>query len=343
MPSQISIANIYELLGKGGTNVQGDNLSLRSSAIGLTPAVNILNVSASYNLYGNSNPYSPVGPNTTSMGNISDWQSTDFDDASMRFKFNPLANITADLMGDKTQFPRTFPHNLGTLGVRMNNTATSAGSVTGTFQYGASSHTTWTSVAVGDSYKLPNLANVSATICIWFKPTTPAANRNWIWADMDAVNDFNPYRGWWLGYTPANKLEFNRGDGNGSSSGNRRSFVGSATFDGVNDRWQFVSIIISNNQNTATSSTNWMYAYVFNGTTHVWSNGASILTASPGTGGAMAWSADSGTETTNCMIINPSAPSGTGFIHELGHMYVFDSALTQTQVEYVREMTDIYT
>ena len=343
MPSQISIANIYELLGRGGTNVQGDNLSLRSSAIGLTPAVNPLNVSAEYNKYGNSNPYSPVGPNRTSMGNISDWQSTDFDDANMRFKFNPLAGITAELMGDKTQFPRTFPYNLGALGVRMNNNSTSAGSFPGTFAYGASSHTTWTSVASGDSYKIPNVSNVSSTICVWFKPTVNAANRNWIWADMDAVNDFNPYRGWWLTYNNSNKIEFNRGDGLGGASGNRRSFIGSSTFNGTGNYWQFATIIISNNNNTATTSTNWMYAYVWNGSAYVWSNGASVLTASPGSGGAMAWSADSGLETTNCMIVNPSGPSGTGLVHELGHMYVFNSALTQTQAEYVREMTDIYT
>lgn len=341
MPSQISIANIYELIGKGGTNVQGDNLSLRSSAIGLTPAVNPLNVSATYNKYGNSDPYSPVGPNMTSMGNISDWQSTDFDDALMRFKFNPLAGIGAELMGDRTQFQRTFPNNLGTLGLRMNNTATSTGSVPGTYAYGASSYTTWTSVAVGDSYKLPNINGASSTICIWFKPTVNAANRNWIWADMDAVNDFNPYRGWWLTYNLSNKLEFSRGDGLGNTSGNRRSFIGNATFDGTGNYWQFVSIIISKDSNVATTTTNWMYAYVWNGTSYVWSNGGAVLVASPGGGGAMAWSADSGTETTNCMIINPSV--GNGLVHELGHMYIFDGALSQTQVEYVREMTDIYT
>jgi hypothetical protein len=343
MPSQIKLSEIYELVGRGGSNVQGDNLSLRSSAIGLTPAVNELNVSATYNLYGNAAPYSPIGPNRTSMGSISDWMSTDFDDASMRFKFNPLAGIAAELMGDRTQFPRTFPNNLGgALGIRMNNTATSAGSVPGTFAYGVSSYTTWTSVASGDSYKLPNISATSATICIWFKPTTPASgNRNWIWADMDAINDFNPYRGWWLAYTSANILEFNRGDGLGNTSGNRRSFAGSATFNGSAAKWQFAAIIISNSDNTASSTSNWMYAYVWNGSAYVWSNGATTIAGSPGSGGAMAWSVDSGTETTNCMIINPLV--GTGFQHELGHMYVFGGALTQTQVEYVRDMTDTYT
>jgi hypothetical protein len=276
------------------------------------------------------------------MGSISDWMSTDFDDASMRFKFNPLSGIEADLMGDKAAFPRTFPYNKGVLGVQMNSSGVSAGSIPGTLAYGQSSYTTWTSVAPGDSYKIPNISGTSVTICVWFKPTAPATGaRNWIWADMDALNDFSPYRGWWLAYSSVNQLEFNRGDGGGTTSGDRKSFFG-ATFDGSGTRWQFAAIIISNDSNVLSSSTNWMYAYKWNGSAYVWSNGATN-SVSPGSGTAMAWSVDSGTETTNCMIINPSGPSNTGFIHELGHLYVFSGALSQTQVEYVRDMTDLYT
>ena len=103
MPGQISISGIYEILGKGGTKVQGDNLSLRSTAIATSPAVNPNNISATYNLYGNADGFSPIGNNITSMGNIYDWSSlgggTDFDDNGLVFKFNPTAGIEADLIG----------------------------------------------------------------------------------------------------------------------------------------------------------------------------------------------------------------------------------------------------
>lgn len=344
MPGQISISSIYETLGKGGTNVQGDNLSLRSTAIGTSPAVNPGNISATYNVYGNGDGFSPVGNNTTSMGNIYDWSSigggSDFNDNGLVFKFNPTANIEADLIGNSVDHPRTFPYNVGVLGIKMNNTNVTAGSVSGTLSYGASSYTTWTSVAPGTSFKVPNVSNTSMTICMWFKPTTPSTNRNFLHTDVPAINSFNPYRGVYLTYTTANKIDFSRGDGGGTASSDRRTFTSSATFNGTSGKWQFVTIIVSNNLDTAATTTNWMYSYIWNGSAYAWSNGATI---NSGTAVAMAFSADSGTETTNTMAINAAGSAGNGLVHELGHLYIFNRALSQTEAEYVREMTDLYT
>lgn len=341
----ISIANIYELLGKGGVPSVGDNLSLADCTIGTHPYYDPNNANAAYNLVGNAWGYAPQGDNTISMGNINTYQLAGYftnnsSPAIMLFKFSPPADIAADLYGDNTSYPQTFPYNKGQLGVKMNNTNVSSGGIAGTYAYGVNSYTTWTSVAAGDSYKIPNAGSNSATICFWFKPVTPGTNRNFLWADADAVGDVNPYRGWWLQYNSNNTVGFSRGDGTGAASSDRYSFTGTATFDGSGDYWQFAAVTISNNSNTIGTSTNYMWAYVWNGLSYTWSNGTTYLS---GTGGAMAWSADSGTETTNCFIINPLGNTSNGLQFDLGHLYIFNGVLSTTQVEYVRETTDSYT
>jgi hypothetical protein len=317
-------------------------MSLADCVIGTAPDVDPLGVDSTYNVVGNAWGYNPTGDNTISMGNISDW-STPFSNNSlpqMRFKFSPPADIAADLYGDNTSYPRTFPFNKGELGVKMNNNNVEDGGIAGTYTYGVDSYTTWTSVAVGDSYKFPSAGSNSATICFWFKPITPEVNSNFLWADADAIGDVNPYRGWWIQYNDTNTVGFSRGDGGGSAASDRYSFTSSATFDGSGDYWQFCAILVSYDENTITTGTNYVWAYVWNGRSYAWSNGATFLS---GTGGAMTWSADSGTETTNCFIINPLATTSAGMTADLGHLYVFDGELSTTQVEYVRELTDGYT
>jgi hypothetical protein len=342
MPSQISITNIYELLGKSGAGSVGDNMSLADCVIGTAPDVDPLNVDSAYNVVGNAWGYNPTGDNTISMGNISDW-STPFSNNSlpqMRFKFSPPADIAADLYGDNTSYPRTFPFNKGELGVKMNNTNVGDGGIAGTYDYDVNSYTTWTSVAVGDSYKFPSANSTSATICMWIKPVTPSTARNFIWADIVSIGTVNPYRGWWAQYNTNNTIGFNRGDGTGGAASDRYSFTGSATFDGSGDYWQFLAFLVSNDENTVSTGTNYMWAYVWNGRSYAWSNGATYLS---GSGGAMAWSSDSGTETTSCMANNPLGNTSNGLDYDMGHFYVFNGELSTTQVEYVRELTDDYT
>lgn len=342
----ISITNIYEILGKGGTGSPGDNLSLAHCVLGTPPSVNPNNVSATYNVVGNAWGYSPIGANTISMGNIQSYYNAgDFinnTNPRMYFKFAPTADIAADLYGDNISYPRTFPYNQSQLGVKMNNTNVTGGGILGTYTYAANSYTTWTSVAAGDSYKFPNAANNSATICFWFKPAVQASNRNFLWADADAVGDVNPYRGWWLQYNTGNTIGFSRGDGTGAASSDRYSWTGTAVFDGSGDFWQFAAVLVSNDENTVSTGTNYMWGYAYSSRTGTWSwtNGATYLS---GTAGAMAWSGDSGTETTNCMIINPLGNTSAGLVMDIGHIYVFNGELTTTQVEYVRELTDGYT
>lgn len=341
----IAISTIYERLGKGTPSV-GDNLSLARSVIGSPPLVNPNNVSSLYNRYGNAWGYAPQGDHNISMNTADSYYSAgDFKNDSspkMLFKFVPPSDIAADLYGDEPTYSATYPFNKGALGIKMNNTNVADGGIAGTYAYDINSYTTWTSVAPGDSYKVPNSSNRSATICFWFKPVVQATNRNFLWADADAMNDLNPYRGWWIQYNSTNTVGFNRGDGDGSAASDRYSFTSSATFDGSGDYWQFCAILVSYNENTITTGTNYVWAYVWNGRSYAWSNGATFLS---GTGGDMEWSADSGTETTNCFIINPQATASPniGFVADLGHMYVFDNELSTTQVEYVRELTDDYT
>lgn len=343
MPSQISIANIYEILGKSGTATAGDNLSLADCVIGTTPAVNPNNVSSVYNVFGNAWGYSPIGDNTISMGNVSDYYSAgDFGNGNppVRFKFTPTANIAADLIGDAASYPNTFPYNIGQLGVKMNNTNVSAGGISGTYSYPVNGYTTWTSVAAGQSYKFPNATNTSATICFWFKPTIQASNRNFFWSDIDAIGDVNPYRGWWLQLNTTGTIGFNRGDGQGAAASDRYSFTTSGVF--ASGQWQFCAIMISRNENTISTTTNYAWSYVYSTRTSTWSwvNGATFLS---GTGVAMAYSGDSGTENTNCMAFNPQGNTSLGLVMDVGHVYVFSGELSTTQVEYVRELTDSYT
>jgi hypothetical protein len=339
----IAISTIYERLGKGTPSV-GDNLSLARSVIGSPPSVNPNNVSSLYNTYGNAWGNAPQGDHNISMNTADSYYSAgDFkNDGSpkMQFKFVPPADIEADLYGDEPTYSATYPFNKGALGIKMNNNNVTPGGILGTYTYGVDSYTTWTSVAAGDSYKVPSTSNNSATICFWFKPITPEVNSNFLWADADAVGDVNPYRGWWIQYNDTNTVGFSRGDGGGSASGDRYSFTSSATFDGSGEYWQFCAILVSYNENTITTGTNYVWAYVWNGRSYAWSNGATFLS---GTGGAMTWSADSGTETTNCFIINPLATTSAGMTADLGHLYVFEGELSTTQVEYVRELTDGYT
>ena len=342
MPSQISITNIYELLGKSGAGSVGDNMSLADCVIGTAPDVDPLSVDSAYNVVGNAWGYNPTGDNTISMGNISDW-STPFGNNSlpaMRFKFSPPADIAADLYGDNTSYPRTFPFNKGELGVKMNNTNVGDGGIAGTYEYASNSSTTWSSVASADSYKFPTGTMNSATICFWFKPITPGVTRNWMNGDADALGDQNPYRGWGWSYLTDNKIFFGRGDGDGAGSQDRRSFTSTAVFDGSGDYWQFAAIMISTDENTVSTGTNYFWGYVWNGRSYAWSNGASFTS---GTGGSIAWSSDSGTETTNCMIFNINAGSSAGLEFDLGHFYVFDGELSTTQVEYIKDLTDGYT
>lgn len=340
----ISITNIYEILGKSGAGSIGDNMSLADCVLGAPPSVNPNNVSSLYNMYGNAWGYAPQGDNTISMGTVESYYNAgDFINNTtpqMRFKFVPPSDIAADLYGDNTSYPRTFPYNKGELGVKMNNTNVGDGGILGTYSYDVDSYTTWTSVASGDSYKYPNASSNSATICMWIKPITPGTSRNFIWADIDSIGDVNPYRGWWAQYNGDNTIGFNRGDGTGAASTDRYSFTGNATFDGSGDYWQFVAFLVSNDENTVSTGTNYMWAYVWNGRSYAWSNGATYLS---GSGGAMAWSSDSGTETTNCMANNPLGNTSAGLEYDMGHFYVFNGELSTTQVEYVRELTDGYT
>ena len=340
----IAISTIYERLGKS-TPSAGDNLSLSRSIIGAPPSVDPNNVDSTYNTLGNAWGYSPVGDNTISMGTADDYYTIggafkNDQNPKMLFKFVPPSDVAADLYGDESAYSATFPFNKGQLGIKMNNTSVTGGPLLGTYSYAVNAYTTWTSVAAGTSYKVPNSSNNSATICMWIKPVTPGTNRNFIWADIDSIGDTNPYRGWWAQYNTNNTIGFNRGDGTGAASSDRYSFTGSATFDGSGDYWQFVAFLVSNNENTVATGTNYMWAYVWNGRSYAWSNGATYLS---GSGGAMAWSSDSGTETTNCMANNPLGNTSTGLEYDMGHFYVFDGELSTTQVEYVRELTDGYT
>lgn len=339
----ISIANVYEYLGKSGAGVAGDNLSLADCTIGTKPSVDLNNLSAAYNVVGNSWGYNPTGDNTISMGNIQTYVTAgDFTNSSptMRFKFSPPADIAADLYGDNASYPNTFPYNKGQLGVKMNNTNVSGGGIAGTYSYPVNGYTTWTSVAVGDSYKWPNFSNTSATICFWFKPVIQSTLRNFLWSDIDAIGDVNPYRGWWAQLNTTGTVGFSRGDGGGTASGDRYSFTSTAVF--ASNQWQFGAIMVSYNENTISTTTNyfWGYRYDTRSATWGWVNGATYLS---GTGVAMAWSGDSGTETTNCMAINPLGNTSNGLAMDIGHIYVFSGELSTTQVEYVRAITDGYT
>lgn len=340
----ISITNIYEALGKTGAGSIGDNMSLSDCVLGAPPSVNPNNVSSLYNRYGNAWGYTPQGDNTISMGTAESYISAgDFVNNSsprMLFKFVPPSDIAADLYGDNTSYPRTFPYNKGELGVRMNNTSVTGGPLLGTYSYAVNANTTWTSVVPGDSYKVPNSSTGSATICMWIKPITPVGTaRNFIWADIASIGTVTPYRGWWAQYNTNNTIGFNRGDGTGGAASDRYSFTGSAIFDGSGNYWQFLAFLISYDENIVSTSTNYMWAYVWNGRSYAWSNGA---TYTSGSGGSMAWSIDSGTETTNCMANNPLSSTSAGLAYDMGHFYVYNGELSTTQVEYVRELTDGY-
>lgn len=342
MPSQLSIANAYESVGKSGTANPGDNLSLGDITLGCPPTVSIYDVQSAYNVVGNAWGYNPTGDNQVSLGTISDHSALGGfqNNIGMKFKFTPTAALAADCLGADGNFANTFPYNIGQLGIKMNNTNVSSGGLSGTYSYPVNGYTTWTSVASGTVYKIPSASGTSATIAFWFKPTIQASARNFFWADHDAIGDVNPYRGWWMQLNTDGKIGFNRGDGTGAASSDRYSFASSGVF--TSGQWQFAAIIINQSSNTIGTGTNYAYCYVYDSRTSTWgwTNGASFVS---GTGGGMAWSGDSGTETTNMMSFNPLGSTSNGLVMEVGHVYIFQGSLSQGYVETIRELTDGYT
>jgi len=344
-----SLSGLYALGNKNNGLGSYTNLSLGFSLALFDGGLDPTDATSEYSNYAMQNdwvtaPYSGLSLSAaqTTQGGVASFNG--------EFKFNPLLPLDPGpgcYYGLVENYPKSTPVALTSEGTSDANpyfveTSVSSGT-DGVRVFGASSYATMESCARGSSYKQPATTNAGdvVTFAVWMKPTIPGAARNWLWNDMDAVNDFNPYRGIGCNIQTSGQIRWQRGDGGGTLSSDRYTFGTTATL--PSDQWAFIVVQTANNTNTVSTSYNYCWAYIYNARTSSWgwTNGASYIS---GTGGIMSYSSDSGTNTTQCMIFNPAGSASAGLVWELGHLFFYNQAIgNTTNVEYLREQTDIYT
>ena len=346
-----SLSGLYATGNKNwGTGTQGP-YSLGMGLALFTPGTDPTDPTSYYNNYAGNSDWISSPLTNVSLKDIQTTQAG-LNTWGAQFKFNPLLNnqdpYPGCYYGSVEDYPKSVPVWDGSNGLPQPSNPIFVGTnvsngTDNVLTLGASSYATTTSVARGSSYKLPtSTANTAVfTLCVWIKPTVPGAARNWLWNDMDAVADYNPYRGIGCNMQTSGQIRWQRGDGGGTSSSDRYTFGTTATL--PTNQWAFVALQTANYTNTVSTTYNYAYCYVYDSRTASWSwvNGASYIS---GTAVGMTYSGDSGTTTTQCMILNPSGNTSAGLVWELGHMYFLNQAIASTtSVDYFREQTDIYT
>lgn len=345
-----SLSALYTAGNKNwGAGTQGP-YSLAMGLALFTPGTDPTDATSEYNNYAGVNDWVSTPKTNISLKDIQTVQAG-LNTFGGQFKFNPLLNdnvAAGCYYGSVEDYPKSVPvWDAATNPPAVGNPAfyeTSVGDGDyGARSFGASSYATTTSVARGSSYKLPtSTANTAVfTLCVWIKPTVPGAARNWLWNDMDGIGDTNPYRGIGCNMQTSGQIRWQRGDGGGNASSDRYTFGTTATL--PTGQWAFVALQTANYTNTVSTTYNYAYCYVYDSRTASWgwTNGASYIS---GTGVGMTYSGDSGTTTTQCMILNPFGNTSAGLVYELGHMYFLNQAVNSTtSINFVREQTDIYT
>lgn len=298
--TNVSVSGIYSEVGKSTTT----NLSLGD----LRFAANDIDNQSFATTSSSSN---------VTMGN---WRG--YDHRSMKFRYNPP-------LGYETYYD-TSSTALGS-GLGFTKSNTTAGDYTGTLAYnGSNSYSYFDGVSGGTAYK--QNSSGYTTIVFWIKmDNTPAANVNILTTDLDGLADNAPYKGFHFNLTTTGQIRPVRGDGTGTSSSDRRSFGTSYTLNA--GEWQMCAFILSHNNNTASSSTNYSYTKFAGGE----EEGLSFLS---GTGGALAFEDGSG-GSTDAMYLSTGVNSRY-FRGSFGHFWVFAEALSADDITSLHEGTNSY-
>ena len=346
MPTDISMNHIYEAGGKSGNPAQSFDLSLGFVGPALTdPSIDGSVTQGAIAHYAGLNDFI-TSPTEISMGDLIGFYTW----GDIFFQYN--ANLNSDPGGVVGSiydgYVNSIPIGQAGIGVvylspTFSETNVSQGSIAYCRSLGASSRIGVATVNAGEQYKLPPSSSGDPWwMALWMKPTIPGAARNFMWNDMDAENDFNPYRGIGASMQTTGQIRWNRGDGGGTTSSDRYTFGTSATL--PSGEWALVILQFigsGGNRNVISTSTNYAYCYVYNSRTGSWgwTNGASYIS---GTGVDIAISGPGGSTYTNNMWLNPSGTAGTGLVWEMGSMYWGKGSLASTY-DNIRYNTDIYT
>lgn len=287
--TNISIRDIYTEMGKADTT----NQSLAELRFGVNDIDNQSFATTSAKTNIGINPFKS------------------YDHMGMKFRYHPP--------NEYETYRDTSTTLLGA-GLGLTNNGTGTGDNTGVLLFdGTNDYSYFDGVGSGTAYK-QNPSGYT-TICFWIKAETiPSANTNIITTDATGLSNNSPYKGFHFNLTSAGQIRPVRGDGTGTSSSDRRSF--GTSFNLQAGRWQLCAFILSNSNNTASSSTNWAYTY--------WNGGsASGLSFLSGTGGALSF--DTGSGSVDALYLS-MATNSRYFDGQFGHIWVFDEALSSTDI-----------
>jgi len=271
--------------------------------------------------FGVNDIYNQSFATTDTATNIKIDPFKSYDSLGMKFRYHPP--------NEYETYRDTSTTLLGP-GLSLNNNGTSTGDNTGVLSFdGSNDFSYFDGVGSGTAYK----QNPSgyATICFWIKvESLPSNNTNFLTTDATGQGNNSPYKGFHFNLRPDGQIRPVRGDGTGSGSGDRRSFGTSWTLQ--TGRWQLCAFILSNSVNSASSSTNWAYTF-YNG------GQASGMTFLSGSGGAMSF--DSGSGSVDALYLSMGQNSRY-FNGQIGHMWVFDEALSEEDITTLNESTLSY-
>jgi hypothetical protein len=282
--------SLYSEMGKG---TGGSNYSLGQCKFG----ANDIDISN----YAAANP---------SMVKMSYWKNYDHD--NLRFRFNPVTSLDRDTYAATT----TNGFNAGG-GLSFNNNGATEGENWWDFD-GGSNQAQFDTVNSGVGYKVA--PSGTGVIGFWIYPQDNSAGQTVVLGNDIPYGTLSAYRGYRLDITTAMKIRTLRGDGQGTASGDRRTFESSGTL--TQDAWNFVAWQGVYNSTTVSTSAN--YYWIYRLSSNTWSNGGSFLS---GTGGNLAYSSG------DPLSISTSSNGGRYFQGSIGGIYAFNQSMLTADIE----------
>lgn len=277
-----------------------------------------------------------------SLGNFKSYDHYD-----LHFKFDPYHGYDvgdqAGESGNSSYFPPTSNDNverrLARSGASFTTNSqgnqvlsfsggvyTSTPSTIGDYAYFESDAT---SGAGGKGFKFPTSSSV-ATIVFWVRPEiSVSGNTNIIMTDLDDDPSNYPHNNNYSGFDIVQdsngRIRWVRGDGGGTSASNRATFNSGNTLD--IGGWNMVAIVMSGANTTGTGTTT-NYCYIHREDTNSTSGGANFMS---GSGGAVAYESQA-TLDMDTMYLSAGNQGARYFQGQLGHIWVFDRALSSSEV-----------
>jgi len=335
--ANISLANYHTVKN----NKSGGNYSLRNAVIngynegdaGFTfTRENLVNIGTSNasmtNLWGGSSENYYTYPSAT--------------DASLRFKFDPCNSVTAgSYMGvfDTYDDPSTSFPGLDGLGSSMEAEGVTAsptytritgpvgGAQAGLTFNGSTQRCRFPTVASNRSYTTNNSNNACWVGWVYFNESQPSAFK-YAMANNQQIGSTVNYYGVLLQQSSAGAgiLVMLHGNGGGTASGNRRSYVSSANT--VSTGWNFVVLQIAGNTTSYNSA----------GTNRIWTSDTNAFSSTD----RISTRTGSGTNlvyTTSYRYCLGQFSNGGYFNGSFGHQWWFSNHISATEAESLWQAT----